>query len=159
MMLRSLRFILAVTISANLFSVSLHAAEKKPINVGTVRTLSFLPLNSPAFFVAKKPVAGVVTTLTEGLGITSIVVGTMALASKDVPNCSFVCDITDTMAGMTLAGGIALWLPSFIYTAVKAPQAAEKYNSNLANAKSMLKMAPIAFVTNGGGALGLAGTF
>lgn len=133
MKMKTILFLIALLVSTSAHSdTSESTPEKKPLSMKTVRILSALPLNSPALFYARRPISGTVTTVTEGLGLTLITLGSLVLAEDCVGNSSIdnaFCDFGSLAGRVFVISGALLWIPSYTYGLLKAPQAAEEYNA------------------------------
>lgn len=136
---------------------------QKPISTKTVRALSLLPINGPALIYAKKPVAGVIVTLVEAGGL-AIGIGSAVLLTKkeechSTPNSSpgNLCDQINFLALAGTIMGFGIWLPSYIYTAIDAPEAAQKYNKKLEQQK--IQIVPTVSASGDGAFFGISGRF
>ncbi|MBI2345529.1 MAG: hypothetical protein HYV03_01275 [Deltaproteobacteria bacterium] len=138
---------------------------KRPINMTTVRVLSYLPFNSPALFYARKPVSGVVTTVFEGLGLTLGILGTVGYIGRKTSDCDVLFEplcqgaeaLGNTLLITAMAGGYVMWLPSWIYAMTKAPNAAEEHNDFIS--RTHFRAVPTAWLSNSSGNVGLVGQF
>jgi hypothetical protein len=129
----------------------------KPLNLKTVRILSLLPVNAPAFIYARKPGRGVLLTLVQGLGLAAAIPFGINLATEDCYTGSIFdgfCSILYATFGVT----VAMWAAPYIYTAIDAPKVAEEYNNSLARRRKVT-LVPLLAATSNGGIVGVAAQF
>ncbi|MBI2982096.1 MAG: hypothetical protein HYY44_07390 [Deltaproteobacteria bacterium] len=90
----------------------------------TVKILSYLPINAPALIYAGRPLKGTVLTFVEIYGFGAMTAPMITwCAGSDKENCD--------LALALLVTGTVLWLPSWIYSLVKAPQYVDEYNRRI----------------------------
>lgn len=147
----TIAFILTSSFPAN-------AKEKyvrtEPYNIGAVLALSLIPLNGPALIYTQHPVSGAIITFGEIAGFTMMGVGAAGLAGAWTHSCSGADDSGDCRSlsrlGATLlvSAGIVVWLPQYIYAAVKGPTSATKFNEGLKKQSFLRRLEPAFVVTD-----------